>query len=92
MAYLIEAPATDSWRRSNPQSLVESHSDGLLEYPSTKFGGAWRALRGAPRAPSGNHAAIASAVTSSLGVPQPRVPVPVAVVEHAVPEDVAPRL
>ena len=45
----------------NPQSLVEeSHSDGLLEYPSYTKPGVWRGFEVPPVLLSGNHAAIAS--------------------------------
>ena len=45
----------------NPQSLVEeSHSDGLLEYPSYTKPAEWRGLAVPPVLLSGNHGAIAS--------------------------------
>ena len=45
----------------NPQSLVEeSHSDGLLEYPSYTKPGVWRGLEVPPVLLSGNHGAIAT--------------------------------
>ncbi len=45
----------------NPASLVEeSHSDGLLEYPSYTKPGAWRGLEVPPVLLSGNHGAIAA--------------------------------
>ena len=45
----------------NPESLVEeSHSDGLLEYPSYTKPAEWRGLSVPPVLLSGNHAAIAS--------------------------------
>lgn len=45
----------------NPASLVEeSHSDGLLEYPSYTKPSAWRGLEVPPVLLSGNHAAIAA--------------------------------
>jgi tRNA (guanine37-N1)-methyltransferase len=44
----------------NPESLVEeSHSDGLLEYPSYTKPPAWRGLEVPPILLSGNHGAIA---------------------------------
>jgi tRNA (guanine37-N1)-methyltransferase len=44
----------------NPESLVEeSHSDGLLEYPSYTKPPAWRGLEVPPVLLSGNHGAIA---------------------------------
>jgi tRNA (guanine37-N1)-methyltransferase len=44
----------------NPQSLVEeSHSDGLLEYPSYTKPGEWRGFEVPPVLLSGNHGAIA---------------------------------
>jgi len=44
----------------NPASLVEeSHSDGLLEYPSYTKPAAWRGLEVPPVLLSGNHGAIA---------------------------------
>jgi tRNA (guanine37-N1)-methyltransferase len=44
----------------NPASLVEeSHSDGLLEYPSYTKPSAWRGLEVPPVLLSGNHGAIA---------------------------------
>ena len=44
----------------NPQSLVEeSHSDGLLEYPSYTKPAEWRGLAVPPVLISGNHGAIA---------------------------------
>ncbi|MES2092489.1 MAG: tRNA (guanosine(37)-N1)-methyltransferase TrmD [Actinomycetota bacterium] len=44
----------------NPESLVEeSHSDGLLEYPSYTKPGTWRGLDVPPVLLSGNHGAIA---------------------------------
>jgi tRNA (guanine37-N1)-methyltransferase len=44
----------------NPESLVEeSHSDGLLEYPSYTKPAAWRGLEVPPVLLSGNHGAIA---------------------------------
>ena len=44
----------------NPESLVEeSHSDGLLEYPSYTKPGLWRGFEVPPVLLSGNHAAIA---------------------------------
>ena len=77
----------------NPESLVEeSHSDGLLEYPSYTKPGEWRGFEVPPVLLSGNHAAIANwrheqqlqrtrAVRPDLLPP-----------DLAVPEDVAPRL
>ena len=45
----------------NPQSLVEeSHSDGLLEYPSYTKPAAWRGFEVPPVLLSGNHGAIAT--------------------------------
>lgn len=45
----------------NPQSLLEeSHSDGLLEYPSYTKPAAWRGLEVPPVLTSGNHGAIAA--------------------------------
>lgn len=45
----------------NPASLVEeSHSDGLLEYPSYTKPAAWRGLEVPPVLLSGNHGAIAA--------------------------------
>ncbi len=45
----------------NPQSLVEeSHSDGLLEYPSYTKPASWRGLEVPPVLMSGNHGAIAA--------------------------------
>ena len=45
----------------NPESLVEeSHSDGLLEYPSYTKPARWRELDVPPVLLSGNHAAIAA--------------------------------
>jgi tRNA (guanine37-N1)-methyltransferase len=45
----------------NPESLVEeSHSDGLLEYPSYTKPAAWRGLEVPPVLLSGNHGAIAA--------------------------------
>jgi len=45
----------------NPESLVEeSHSDGLLEYPSYTKPPAWRGLEVPPILLSGNHGAIAT--------------------------------
>lgn len=45
----------------NPQSLVEeSHSDGLLEYPSYTKPAAWRGFEVPPVLMSGNHGAIAA--------------------------------
>lgn len=45
----------------NPQSLVEeSHSDGLLEYPSYTKPAQWRGLEVPPVLLSGNHGAIAA--------------------------------
>ena len=45
----------------NPASLVEeSHSDGLLEYPSYTKPASWRGLDVPPVLLSGNHAAIAA--------------------------------
>ncbi|MHB1235611.1 MAG: tRNA (guanosine(37)-N1)-methyltransferase TrmD [Microbacteriaceae bacterium] len=45
----------------NPGSLLEeSHSDGLLEYPSYTKPPAWRGLEVPPVLLSGNHAAIAA--------------------------------
>ncbi|WP_193509927.1 tRNA (guanosine(37)-N1)-methyltransferase TrmD [Cryobacterium sp. BB736] len=45
----------------NPESLVEeSHSDGLLEYPSYTKPAEWRGLSVPPVLLSGNHAAIAA--------------------------------
>jgi tRNA (guanine37-N1)-methyltransferase len=45
----------------NPQSLVEeSHSDGLLEYPSYTKPSQWRGLEVPPVLLSGNHGAIAA--------------------------------
>ncbi len=45
----------------NPASLVEeSHSDGLLEYPSYTKPASWRDLEVPPVLLSGNHAAIAA--------------------------------
>ena len=45
----------------NPQSLVEeSHSDGLLEYPSYTKPAEWRGLAVPPVLISGNHGAIAT--------------------------------
>jgi tRNA (guanine37-N1)-methyltransferase len=45
----------------NPQSLVEeSHSDGLLEYPSYTKPAEWRGLEVPPVLLSGNHGAIAA--------------------------------
>lgn len=45
----------------NPQSLVEeSHSDGLLEYPSYTKPAAWRGLEVPTVLLSGNHGAIAA--------------------------------
>ena len=44
----------------NPESLVEeSHSDGLLEYPSYTKPGLWRGFEVPPVLLSGNHGAIA---------------------------------
>lgn len=44
----------------NPHSLIEeSHSDGLLEYPSYTKPGLWRGLEVPPVLLSGNHGAIA---------------------------------
>jgi tRNA (guanine37-N1)-methyltransferase len=44
----------------NPESLIEeSHSDGLLEYPSYTKPPAWRGLEVPPILLSGNHGAIA---------------------------------
>jgi tRNA (guanine37-N1)-methyltransferase len=44
----------------NPESLVEeSHSDGLLEYPSYTKPAQWRGLEVPPVLLSGNHGAIA---------------------------------
>ncbi len=44
----------------NPESLVEeSHSDGMLEYPSYTKPAAWRGLEVPPVLLSGNHGAIA---------------------------------
>jgi len=44
----------------NPKSLIEeSHSDGLLEYPSYTKPGKWRGFDVPPVLLSGNHAAIA---------------------------------
>ena len=77
----------------NPESLVEeSHSDGLLEYPSYTKPGEWRGFEVPPVLLSGNHAAIAKwrheqqlqrtrAVRPDLLPP-----------DLAVPEDVAPSL
>ena len=76
----------------NPESLVEeSHSDGLLEYPSYTKPGEWRGFEVPPVLLSGNHAAIAKwrhdqqlqrtrAVRPDLLPP-----------DLAVPEDAAPR-
>lgn len=45
----------------NPQSLVEeSHSEGLLEYPSYTKPASWRGLEVPPVLMSGNHGAIAA--------------------------------
>ena len=45
----------------NPESLVEeSHSDGLLEYPSYTKPAEWRGLKVPPVLLSGNHGAIAA--------------------------------
>ncbi|WP_150306784.1 tRNA (guanosine(37)-N1)-methyltransferase TrmD [Planctomonas psychrotolerans] len=45
----------------NPQSLIEeSHSDGLLEYPSYTKPASWRGLDVPPVLLSGNHGAIAA--------------------------------
>ncbi|HEY0258244.1 MAG TPA: tRNA (guanosine(37)-N1)-methyltransferase TrmD [Lacisediminihabitans sp.] len=45
----------------NPESLVEeSHSDGLLEYPSYTKPAQWRGLEVPPVLLSGNHGAIAA--------------------------------
>lgn len=45
----------------NPESLVEeSHTDGLLEYPSYTKPASWRGLDVPPVLLSGNHAAIAA--------------------------------
>lgn len=45
----------------NPESLLEeSHSDGLLEYPSYTKPASWRGLEVPPVLLSGNHAAIAA--------------------------------
>jgi tRNA (guanine37-N1)-methyltransferase len=45
----------------NPQSLVEeSHSDGLLEYPSYTKPAEWRGLEVPPVLMNGNHGAIAA--------------------------------
>ncbi len=45
----------------NPQSLVEeSHSDGLLEYPSYTKPASWRGLDVPPVLTNGNHGAIAT--------------------------------
>ncbi|GAA3748475.1 tRNA (guanosine(37)-N1)-methyltransferase TrmD [Leifsonia bigeumensis] len=45
----------------NPQSLLEeSHSDGLLEYPSYTKPAEWRGLEVPPVLLSGNHGAIAA--------------------------------
>lgn len=45
----------------NPESLIEeSHSDGLLEYPSYTKPASWRDLEVPPVLLSGNHAAIAA--------------------------------
>jgi len=45
----------------NPESLVEeSHSDGLLEYPSYTKPAAWRGLEVPPILLGGNHGAIAA--------------------------------
>ncbi len=45
----------------NPESLVEeSHSDGLLEYPSYTKPATWRGLEVPPVLLSGNHGAIAA--------------------------------
>ncbi|WP_394769424.1 tRNA (guanosine(37)-N1)-methyltransferase TrmD [Lacisediminihabitans sp.] len=45
----------------NPESLVEeSHSDGLLEYPSYTKPAEWRGLEVPPVLLSGNHGAIAA--------------------------------
>lgn len=45
----------------NPQSLVEeSHSEGLLEYPSYTKPASWRGLDVPPVLASGNHGAIAA--------------------------------
>lgn len=45
----------------NPQSLVEeSHSDGLLEYPSYTKPASWRGFGVPPVLMSGNHGAIAA--------------------------------
>ena len=45
----------------NPESLVEeSHSDGLLEYPSYTKPAAWRGFEVPPILLSGNHGAIAT--------------------------------
>lgn len=45
----------------NPESLVEeSHSDGLLEYPSYTKPGEWRGFAVPPVLLSGNHGAIAA--------------------------------
>ena len=76
----------------NPESLVEeSHSDGLLEYPSYTKPGEWRGFEVPPVLLSGNHSAIAKwrhdqqlqrtrAVRPDLLPP-----------DLAVPEDAAPR-
>jgi len=45
----------------NPQSLVEeSHSDGLLEYPSYTKPASWRGFEVPPVLTNGNHGAIAT--------------------------------
>ena len=76
----------------NPQSLVEeSHSDGLLEYPSYTKPGEWRGFEVPPVLLSGNHAAIAKwrheqQLQRTRAVRPDLLPL-----EDAVPKDVTPR-
>ena len=80
----------------NPESLVEeSHSDGLLEYPSYTKPGEWRGFVVPPVLLSGNHGAIATwrheqQLERTRLVRPDLLPPDRAVPEDAVPEDVVP--
>ena len=76
----------------NPESLVEeSHSDGLLEYPSYTKPGEWRGFEVPPVLLSGNHGAIATWRHEQQLERTRRVRPDLLPPENAVPKDVAPR-
>ena len=76
----------------NPQSLVEeSHSDGLLEYPSYTKPGVWRGLEVPPVLLSGNHRAIATWRHEQQLDRTRRVRPDLLPPDRAVPEHAAPR-